>query len=377
MATLCQSPRHAYPLFRSLRNVNSAWESGIRMPEFTYIAKDRTGRIVEGTIYADNSALAAGKVREMGYFPEKVRALQVVRRRVNLAQKFAEAFIYPVVSGVKLKELALFYRQFATMIDAGIPLYQSLVTLENQTKSPKLAEIIRESQEQVQRGGRLSEVFQSYPWVFNELQIEMIRAAEHGGMLDRMLLRIAEYLEKEIALRQLISRLTIYPKIVVIAAWFILGIRFFVDAMPAFSKLIVGAMGKLKYEGIDYLNDTLVPFVILGLIIFGIVAFCRISLFQSGSIRESYEQFKFRLPGLGSVARKFALAKFGRAFGAMYEAGLPLNTAIRVGGKRRVGQSTASSAALSSPRHFEKPASFRASSWTCSIPASRPETSTK
>src|SRR5690348_9387856 len=118
------------------------------MPEFTYTAKDRTGRLIEGTIYADNSALAAGKVREMGYFPEKVRALQVVRRKVNLAQKFAEAFVYPVVSGVKLKELALFYRQFATMINAGIPLYQSLVTLEAQTKSAKLAEIIRASQEQ-------------------------------------------------------------------------------------------------------------------------------------------------------------------------------------------------------------------------------------
>src|SRR6185369_4789363 len=100
------------------------------MPEFAYTAKDRTGRLIEGTIYADNSAIAAGKVREMGFFPEKVRAMQVVQRRVSFAGKFAEIFIYPVVSGVKLSDLALFYRQFATMINAGIPLYQSLVSLE-------------------------------------------------------------------------------------------------------------------------------------------------------------------------------------------------------------------------------------------------------
>ena len=84
-------------------------------------------------------------------------------------------------------------------INAGIPLYQSLVTLENQTKNPKLAEILRGCQQQVQKGGKLSDVFAAYPWIFSELQIEMIRAAEQGGMLDKMLLRIADYLEQEIA----------------------------------------------------------------------------------------------------------------------------------------------------------------------------------
>ena len=91
-------------------------------------------------------------------------------------------------------------------------------------------------------------------------------------------------------------------------------------------------MGKMNYGLWEYLNDTLFFLIIVGLIIFGIVAFCRIYLFQSDSARESYERFKFSLPGLGSSVRGFALAKFGRAFGAMYAGGLPLNAAIRVAG---------------------------------------------
>src|SRR5207247_6872578 len=91
-------------------------------------------------------------------------------------------------------------------------------------------------------------------------------------------------------------------------------------------------MGKMDYTPFDYLMDTVIFMAIVGLIVFAIVAFCRIVLFKSDDVRESYERFKMSLPGLGSVVRGFALAKFGRAFGAMYAGGLPLSTAIRVAG---------------------------------------------
>src|SRR5207245_1961168 len=110
--------------------------------DFAYTAKDRTGKMIEGTIQAQNSAIAVGRVREMGYEVEKVRPLDprmtLVARHCGTAQRMKENFIYPVVSGVLLKDLALFYRQFATMINAGIPLYQSLASLEGQTRNPKL-----------------------------------------------------------------------------------------------------------------------------------------------------------------------------------------------------------------------------------------------
>ncbi len=302
------------------------------MPEFTYVARDRTGRPVEGSVVADNSAIALGKIKAMGYEVEKVRAVVAVIRKVSIRRRFAENFLYPVVSGVPLKDLAIFYRQFATMIDAGIPLFQSLATLEHQTKNPKMQEIIRACQQQVQVGGKLSDVFAGYPWVFSDLQIEMIRAAEHGGMLDKMLQRIADYIEQELALRRLISGLTIYPKIVVFSALMILGKSFFTDFTPAVSKLVLGGMGKSSYTGLDYLFDTVFFLGAIALILFGIVAFCRIFLFQSAAGREGYERFKMAIPGLGKVIKQFALAKFGRAFAAMYAGGLPLNQAVRVAG---------------------------------------------
>jgi type II secretory pathway component PulF len=325
------------------------------MPDFTYTARDRAGQVVEGTIEAANSALAAGRIREMGYEVERVRAVDsrtTGRAREErphsptpplphsptsstLGQRAKEKLVYPVISGVVLKDLAIFYRQFATMIRAGIPLYQSLVTLEGQTRNAKLKEVIRSCQRQVEMGGKLSEVFAAYPWVFSEIQIEMIRAAEHGGMLDEMLNRISDYLEQELALRRLIGRLTLYPKIVVFAAWMILGVRFFVDGLPAFSKLIIGAMKPEAvngYNGISYLFDTVFAMLLVGAVVFGIYAFCRIVLFQNENAREGYERFKMSIPGLGQVAKKFALARFGRSFGAMYAGGLPLNTAIRVAG---------------------------------------------
>ena len=312
------------------------------MPDFSYTAKDRTGRTIEGTIQAANSAIAAGRVREMGYEVEKVRALDPRAAREGsrmrstaqpIGQRAKENLVYPVSSGVPLKDLAVFYRQFATMIHAGIPLYQSLSTLEGQTRNQKLQEVIRSCERQVEMGGKLSDVFNAYPWIFSEIQIEMIRAAEQGGLLDEMLNRISDYLEQEIKLRRLISGLTLYPKIVVFMAWMILGIRFFTDGLPAFSKLIIGSMKpEFKYGLTDYLVDTVFSMLIVGGIIFGIYAFCRIVLFQNEDARERYEQIKMGIPGLGQVAKKFALARFGRSFGAMYAGGLPLNTAIRVGG---------------------------------------------
>ncbi len=317
------------------------------MPDYSYTAKDRNGRVIEGTIEADNSAIAAGRVRELGYEVERVRAMDPRAARSphaaeperggassqTMGQRAKENLVYPVTSGIGLKELAVFYRQFSTMIHAGIPLYQSLVTLEGQTRNEKLKEIIRSCQRQVEVGGKLSDVFAGYPWVFSELQLEMIRAAEHGGLLDEMLNRISDYLEQEIKLRRLINGLTLYPKIVVFAAWMLLGVRFFVDTLPAFSKLIIGAMKpEFHYTLFDYLMDTVFSMLIVGAVVFGIYAFCRIVLFQNQDAREKYERFKMSIPGIGQVVKKFALARFGRSFGAMYAGGLPLNTAIRVGG---------------------------------------------
>jgi type II secretory pathway component PulF len=287
-------------------------------------------------VEAANSAIAAGRLREMGVTVEKVRPVTAARQSVSLATRFAENFIYPVISGVRLTDLAVMYRQWATLIHAGIPLYQSLVSLEKQVRNAKLRAVIVDLQKQALAGGPLSEVMAEYRWIFSPMQVEMIRAAEYGGLLDQMLTRIADYLDQEIEVRRMISKLTLMPKITTLVALLILGKSCFLDwanpFVPAVARLVLGQMGKDPYTGVDYLTDTVGFLLLLGGMLFAVTAFCRLVLFQSDSAREAYEQLKFSLPGLGPTARQFALAKFGRAFSALYAAGLPIGTAVSVAG---------------------------------------------
>ena len=309
------------------------------MQEFSYTARDNRGEVVQGTVQAENSALAVGKVQAMGLKVDRVRVLFSqefpTAKQVNpesSSSKFmkqaADALIYPVVSGVPPGVLAIFYRQFATLINAGMPLYQSLMTLEKQTHNARLQQAIHECQRRVEMGGRLSEALAMYPHIFSSLQLEMIRAAEQGGMLETMLERISEYLEQEQAMRQMISRLTLYPKLVLGSAVLILGKSAFTGGgMPAVSKLILG--GSFG----SYLMETVVFVAEIAVVIFAAVALCRVLLFRSPQMRVGYERIKLAMPGLGDVVKKVALARFGRAFGALYSAGIPLSTAVRIAGQ--------------------------------------------
>lgn len=253
-----------------------------------------------------------------------------VPREVSLAQRFKEAFIYPINSGVVLKELAPFYRQFATLINAGLPLYQSLVALESNTKNAKLKEIARAAQEQVQAGGRFSDVMAAYPWIFQPLQIEMVRAAELGGMLDQILRQIADYVDHELSIRRLISYETFYPKLVLFVALMILGRPGFTEFMPAIAKLVVGSMGKLDYSFADYLRDTIGFGLMFLLPVAAAVIVFRLFLFNVASVRESYDSFKLSIPVLGNIIKMFVVAKFTRIFAALYRGGFSMADSIQI-----------------------------------------------
>lgn len=312
------------------------------MPEFNYLAMDRNGKRVEGTINAENSALALGRLRAMGLEVEKVRLAggaetRRMEKTVRLSpqkegmgahsQGVMETFAYPVVSGVSLSVMAQFYRQLAALINAGMPIYQALNSQLGQTHNSRLAKIIREMMHSVENGRRISEVMERHPSVFPDVQLEMVRAAEQGGMLEMILSRIADYLEQEIQMRHLISQLTLYPKIVAFVAVMILGKSvLFGGGMPAISAWV------LTGNTMNYLNNTLIFLAELGVAAFFIVAFFRIVIFRSEYAKELYERIKFVIPGVGDVARKVALARFGRAFGALYGAGVGLNAAIRAAG---------------------------------------------
>jgi type II secretory pathway component PulF len=264
----------------------------------------------------------------------RIPYLPGVRQKVSFSQRFKEVLIYPIFSGVVVKDLAPFFRQFATLLDAGLPLYQALVALENNTVNHRLKEIARQGQAQVQAGGRFSDVMAAYPWVFQPMQIELVRAGEQGGMLEQILLQIADYIEHELEIRRLISRETIYPKFVLFCALMILGKPGFEGEMPAVAKLVVGSMGKLAeaYTFGSYLQDTVLFGLMLAVPFLVLVALFRLFLFNVPGVREWYDRIKMAIPGLGKLVRQFAIAKFGYTFAALYRAGFSMGTALQISG---------------------------------------------
>lgn len=249
-----------------------------------------------------------------------------------LAQRFKETVIYPIYAGVVIKDLSQFYRQFSTLINAGLPIFQALIALESNTSNPKLKEIARAGQAQVQAGGKFSEVMSAYPWIFSPMQIELIRAAEKGGMLDQTLLDVADYVDHEIEIRRLVSRETLYPKFTLFVAFMILGRPGFAGGMPAVASMVVGGMGKMEYSMAAYLWDT-VGFMAMWIVpIIALVALFRLSLFNVDGVREKYDTVKMAIPGLGGLVRQFAMAKFLRTFGALFRAGFSIPTSLEIAG---------------------------------------------
>lgn len=241
-------------------------------------------------------------------------------------QRFKETMIYPIVSGVVIKDLAPYYRQFATLINAGLPLFQTLVALESNTQNAKLKEITRAAQSRVQAGGRFSEVMAAYPWVFSPMQIEMVRASEEGGLLDQVLRQIADYVEHELEVRRLISRETIYPKIVMFVALMLLGVSGFTGGQMAIVGLVL--QGDVK----TYFMNTIGAALILLIPIFAAVVAFRLFLFNIPGVRDGYDSFKIMIPAIGKLVKMFALAKFCRTFAALNRAGFGMPNALYIAG---------------------------------------------
>ncbi|HLJ56397.1 MAG TPA: type II secretion system F family protein [Chthonomonadaceae bacterium] len=247
-------------------------------------------------------------------------------------RRIMEVLVYPIFSGVVIKDLAPFYRQFATLIGAGLPIYQALVALESNTANAKLKEIARAGQIHVQAGGKFSDVLARWPWVVQPVQLELIRAAEQSGMLEQALKQIAEYVEHDWEIKRIVARETLYPKIVLFVALMILGRTFLVGEGLALVRLVLGSMGRQSYSGLEYLRDTL-GFGALCLLIYLIpFALFRLSLFNVKGVREVYDSIKDAIPGFGTMAKMFAVARFGRTMSALYRGGFGMSYALEVAG---------------------------------------------
>lgn len=221
----------------------------------------------------------------------------------------------PLVGGVALTHLNFFFRQLGAMLHAGIDPRQALDTLSQQAGSPKLRSILRETMAHVEAGRPMSAGFQRYPEVFSPIMMGMVRAGEEGGFLSDQCTRLAHYIQNDIELRNLIRRETFYPKLVLGASVIIIiGTNLLINFLKP------GAKG---------LDAPVMIWVIVAILAICGFLFSRLLLRQP-AIKRPWDEITVALPWIGGMVHGFAMAKFGRAFGAMQEAGLPLSRAVNL-----------------------------------------------
>ncbi len=289
---------------------------------YTYRVRDKQGHIVEGTLESDSTTLVANKLRQMGYVPLAIdkKATGGVRKELHLIKPKA-----------KIKDIAVFSRQFAVMIDSGLSLLRALTILEDQTENKVLAKIVSEVRADVEKGSALSQALAKHPKAFNRLYVSMVRAGETGGSLDSVLLQLANTIEKQVELRQKIKSAMTYPVAVLCLVLMIVA-AMLIFIVPMFKGLYADLGGTLPLPTrlLLFVSGVMVkalPLVILGMVGL-VVGFKRWIATDKG--RGIWDAFKLKVPVFGKLVRLTALTRFSRTLASLLRAGVPLLESLEI-----------------------------------------------
>jgi len=317
------------------------------MPTFQYEALDDGGKPQKGTITAATSDEAIARIRSQGYFPTSVREQKVKKTRGGGAAKAGKkkgGGFSINIGGVGVKSLTTFTRQLSTLQDAGLPILRSLQILEQQQKPGLLKDTLDGVHEDVASGATLSDAMVKHPRAFNKLYTKMIAAGEVGGVLDLILQRLAEFMEKAAKLKRRIIGAMIYPAVVIcVAGLLLLGIMIFIvprfteifedfdTKMPwvtlvliDFSKWLIGPM--LKQGNPD---QTIPGVFIVMLSPIGIFMLFKL-IRKSSAGTKAVDWTLLKIPVLGKLVAKATIAKFTRTLGTLITAGVPILDAINI-----------------------------------------------
>lgn len=308
------------------------------MSNYAYEAVDAGGLQIKGTLDVMDQNEALRRVKEMGLFPVRIAAVREIRqRREALRPKprlgRREIVInIPYFSGrVKPDVLAVFTRQLATLIEAGMPLLRGLRLLREQEESRALAKIVDEIAARIEGGGSLSEALAAHPKVFNALYVNMAKAGEMSGALELTLRRLAEFMEKAQRIKGKVKAAMFYPVAVMVVAVIILGLLM-VYIVPKFREVFQGLGGNMPWFTEFVLNvSTAIKdhflWMMSGLFVLWITLCISIRT-QRG--RRVFDRFKLAMPVVGPVFRKLAISRFARTLGTLIGNGVPILQALNI-----------------------------------------------
>ena len=290
---------------------------------YAFKVRTKEGRVVEGTMDADGESAVANRLRAQGLIPIEIAKQKKDARKMEL-------HIFP--QKVKLKDVSLFARQFATMIGSGLSLLRTLNILAEQTEHTLLAKTIGQIRDDVERGSSLSGSMGKHPKVFSELFVAMVRAGETGGQLDTVLNRVADNFEADYKLRSKVKAAMTYPVVVAgIAVLLVTIMLLFV--VPTFAEMFTGLGGTLPLPTAVLMKLSkaakwLVPTMIVGAIV-GRIAYKR-GRAASADIRYRTDKLKLKIPIFGDLFQKVALSRFARTLGLLLRAGVPVLQALDI-----------------------------------------------
>ena len=300
------------------------------MPTFAYSGRTRAGQTVSGERSADTMDAAVAALRR-----EQINVTRITPAAAKAeAKPEAKAKKGTIGKKVAAKNLAVFTRQFSVMIDAGLPLVQCLDILGNQEEDKNFAAVILQTRSDVEAGASLADAMRKHPKTFDPLFTNMIAAGEAGGILDTILKRLSTYIEKAVKLAGQVKSAMIYPVAVIVIAGGVVGVILW-KVIPTFAALFSGLGADLPFptRAVIFMSDNLVryfPFLLVGA---GGAGYAFKSYYSTENGRRVIDSVSMKMPVLGNILRKIAVARFCRTLSTLIASGVPILDGLEITAK--------------------------------------------
>ncbi len=318
------------------------------MPKFRFIAMDAKGQETEGVMDAENQNRLIGQLREKGLFPTKVEELgkkqgsggpgkpgaASASKGVNAEIKLPPFLAALFQARVNTKQLTIFTRQLATLLDAGLPLLRGLHILQRQEQNPTLRAAVNSMAEAVEGGSTFAEAMAQQPKVFDKFFVNMVKAGEAGGALETVLIRMAEFMEKGQRIRNKIKGAMVYPIVVLVMALGILTFMMIV-IIPKFADIFKDLIGnsaempKLT-QFVMAISKTFTEHGLVALIVLVVLIFALRAMAATKKGHYMLDVFKLKAPVFGGLARMGAISTFSRTLGTLLTGGVPMLQALSI-----------------------------------------------
>ncbi len=284
------------------------------MPKFMWEGKSKVGATIQGEMEAPNEAFVMAQLRRQQVYPIKIQPKGKLELKIPGLER-----------RVGLKEIAIFTRQFATMIDAGLPLVQCLDILQSQQDNKTFKKVIEKVKSDVESGSTFADALRKHPKQFDDLFVNLVEAGEVGGILDTILSRLANYLEKAIKLRKQIKSAMVYPSTIVTVA-VVVTVVLLVYVIPIFSKMFADfgqalpVMTQMVMSFSAFTRQYFYLFIAGAILLVFLIRFT----YKKERGRMVIDKFLLKAPICGSIILKISVARFARTLSTMVSSGVPI-----------------------------------------------------